>query len=322
VRVLGSGFWVLGTQAFISFSNTTWEREQKIVMTKRPKVPVGWYLVAVIDILGQRQLLREMRGIPQKTDQKQMAEFVSLLKETAGTVIALRNAFNNFFKQWNNQHLDLNRLTSEQKKIFQKFRSNPLRSKTISDSIVFFMSLRDDVNKVPMKGIYAALASAASAFLTMLAAGIVIRGGIDVGVGLELLDGEVYGAALSRAYELEIKKAQYPRILIGDELVRYIKWQQDKPEEDVFSAMNKIVASFCTKLIAIDLDGLPFLDYLGDGFKMVFGKDLCFDIVKEAYDFVLKESAKCQDLQDSKLASRYTLLRNYFDNRMHIWHDI
>jgi hypothetical protein len=291
-------------------------------MTKNSKLPVGWYLVAFVDVLGQSHLLREMRGIPQKTDQKQMAEFVSLLKKTAGTVILLRDAFTTFFKQWNKQHLDLNRLTSEQKKIFQKFRSNPLKSKTISDSVVLFMSLRDDVNKVPMKGIYAALASVASTFLTMLAAGIVIRGGIDVGVGLELSDGEVYGAALSRAYELESKKAQYPRILIGDELVRYIKWQQAKPEADDFSAMNKIAASFCTKLIAIDLDGLPFLDYLGEGFKIVFGKDLSFDIVKEAFDFVLKESAKYQDFQDSKLASRYTLLRNYFDHRMHIWREI
>lgn len=278
--------------------------------------------MAFVDVLGQRHFLREMRGIPQKTDQKQMAEFVSLLKKTAGTVIALRDAFNNFFKQWNKQHLDLNRLTSEQKNIFQKFQSNPLKSKTLSDSVVLFMSLRDDVNKVPMKGIYAALASLASTFLTMLAAGIVIRGGIDVGVGLELSDGEVYGSALSRAYELESKKAQYPRILIGDELVRYIKWQQAKPEADDFSAMNKIAASFCTKLIAIDLDGLPFLDYLGEGFKTVFGKDLSFDIVKEAFDFVLKESAKCQDFQDFKLASRYTLLRNYFDHRIHIWREI
>lgn len=79
------------------------------------------------------------------------------------------------------------------------------------------------------------------------------------------------------------------------------------------------MADLCTDLIAIDTDGLPFVDYLGNGFKQHIAKDSIYDIVEKAYDFVMKESARCQDLRDSKLAFRYSLLRNYFEARLHIW---
>jgi hypothetical protein len=283
---------------------------------------VEWYLVVFVDVLGQRHLLRQMRGLPEKTDQEQMAEFVILLKKTVGTVKALREYFERFFEGYNRQHFDLKDLNLEQKRLFEQSYSNPLKLYMFSDFIIVFLSLRDDINKVPMRGVYAALASAASTFLTMLASKRIIRGGIDIGVGTELSDKEIYGAALSRAYELESKMAQYPRIIIGDELINYIHWHQSKSEGNVFDAMNKIMADLVISLIAIDDDGFPFLDYLGKGFKQnIAKKSVKPEIIKKAYDFILEESVRCQDSRDSKLAFRYTLLRNYFDHRMSLWQD-
>ena len=93
-----------------------------------------------------------------------------------------------------------------------------------------------------MRGVYAALTSAASTFLTMLAGRQAIRGGIDVGVAVELRDKELYGPALARAYELESKTANYPRVVLGEELIRYIQFQQVRPDENVFPTMNKRMA--------------------------------------------------------------------------------
>lgn len=289
-------------------------------MANDRKLPVGWYLVAFVDVLGQRHLLRQMRGLPDETDQKQMAEFIALLKKTAGAVKSLRDIFHSFFEGWDNRHLDLNELTPHQKNLFLQFKGNPLKSHMFSDSVILFLSLRDDVNKGPMDGVYAILASAASTFLMMLYGGHVVRGGIDIGVGIELRDGELYGAALSRAYELESKAAQYPRIVLGDDLIKYIQFHRSKSDGDFFVLANKKAAELSARLIAIDNDGLPFLDYLGKGFKQDIAKDhLNPDIVEKAYDFVMNESAKCQNAMDSKLAFRYTLLRNYFEHRMHLW---
>jgi hypothetical protein len=288
-------------------------------MTQCPKLPVGWYLVAFIDVLGQGHLLRQMRGVPEKTDHKQMTEFIALLKKTLGTVKSMRDLFHNFFKGLSRYQFNLSEFTPEQQKLLLQVKSNPLKSHMFSDSVMLFLSLRDDVNKTPVEGVYSVLASAATTFLFMLAGGHAIRGGIDVGVGIELSDDEVYGAALSRAYQLENRIAQYPRIVLGDELITYIQSKRSTTKVDFFSKANKITADLCTDLIAIDTDGLPFLDYLGKGFKQHIAKNNIYDIVEKAYDFVIKESIRCQEVRDSKLAFRYTLLRNYFEARMNIW---
>jgi hypothetical protein len=295
---------------------------EKIIMPKQSRKTVGWYFVAFIDVLGQRHLLREMRDIPEKTDQKEMGEFIALLKKTVGTVTGMRDLFHNFFEGLSGYKFDLSPFTPEQQKILSQVKSNPLKSHMFSDSVLLYFPLRDDVNKVPVGGVYSALAAAASTSIVMLASGHAIRGGIDVGVGIELSDTEVYGSALSRAYELERRTAQYPRIVLGDSLITYIQSKRSISRGDFFAAANKITAELCAKLIAIDADGVPFLDYLGEGFKQHIAKDSITDIVKKAYDFVMQESSRCQETRDSKLAFRYTLLRNYFEARLHLWPNV
>ncbi len=79
------------------------------------------------------------------------------------------------------------------------------------------------------------------------------------------------------------------------------------------------MAELCTDLIAIDTDGLPFVDYLGQGFKQYIAKNMIYDVIEKAYHFVIKESIRCQKLKDSRLSFRYALLWNYFEARMHLW---
>lgn len=170
-------------------------------MAQGPIITGGYYLVAFIDVLGQRNLLREMHDLPEKNNKKQMAEFVALFKKTVGTVTGMRNLFLNYFKGSSLEHFILSEFNPEQQKILQQAKSNPLKSHMFSDFVILFLPLRDDVNKVPVSGVYSVLGAIASTFLAMLAIGHAIRGSIDVGVGMELSDDEIYGAALARAYQ-------------------------------------------------------------------------------------------------------------------------
>ena len=279
-----------------------------------------WYLVVFVDILGQTKLLRQMKELPAKTDPDQMQEFADLLKKTVGTVKHFRDLFHTYFKGASGYLSDISKLTPDQKKIYNELKkSNPLQFHMFSDFIALFLSLRDDGNKVPMNGVYSALTAAASSILMMLAGGRAVRGGIDIGVGVQLEKGEIYGAALSRAYELESKIATYPRIVLGDEIVKYIQVQQNRPVDDVFASMNKNLAEICSDLITIDDDGFPFLDYLGKGFKRYIASSLDAEIVERAYSFIVQESEKCRRNKNTTLAFRYTLLRDYFEHRMENW---
>lgn len=58
--------------------------------------------------------------------------------------------------------------------------------------------------------------------LASLASKHPMRGGIDVGLATEIGPEEIYGTALERGYLLERDVARYPRIVIGDELWKYL----------------------------------------------------------------------------------------------------
>ena len=285
------------------------------------KITVDWNLVAFIDILGQKQQLRNLRCLPDKTDKEDFDRFINLLKETAGKVEILRKFFHNFFEFYYKTQSNIEQLTDHQQKLYQKMKCNPLKSNMFSDFVTLSLSLRNDLSKVPMIGVYSILASIASTFLKMLSVGIVIRGGIDIGIGLKLKNGDLYGSAISRAYEIESKVSQYPRIVLGNELIDYINSQIKIPENNPFNIMNKKFAEICLELIAIDKDGFPFLDYLGEGFNKLSANILVFEDIKKAYDIVVQNCAKWKSVNNSKLAFRYFLLKDYFENHLHIWDD-
>ena len=140
-----------------------------------------------------------------------------------------------------------------------------------------------------MSSVYSAIFSAASVFLTMLAGRKAIRGGIDIGIALELRSGDIYGSALSRAYEIESNIAQYPRIVIGDELVKYLQVQSERPLETPYDDMNRQLAGICKKLIILDEDGYPFIDFLGEEFKSITANRLEPNAVIQAYQFVVEQ---------------------------------
>ena len=104
-------------------------------------------------------------------------------------------------------------------------------------------------------------------------------------------------------------------MLIEDELHRYIELRRQADGTDAFDALNRDLAEQCTKLLAVDDDGHLFLYYLGGGLPLV--SDATGEpIVRKAYEFVVDQSRRHQEAKDSKLAFRYSLLRDYFEHRL------
>src|SRR5207244_7206404 len=83
------------------------------------------------------------------------------------------------------------------------------------------LSLHDAL-PISVVTVFSALSAACVVMLTALANKHPLRGGIDVGLAAEIGPGEIYGTALERAYLLEDRVAKYPRLVIGDELWRYL----------------------------------------------------------------------------------------------------
>jgi hypothetical protein len=181
----------------------------QIPETKNYKL--GHHLVAFLDVLGQRD---KFRGLQLPTNTEEETQVKEVLRQTAGFVVNLRRVFQTQFKAFEAGSAKMRAHTKE-----------PLRPNFVgfSDSFITSVPLRNDGGDlVRIVTIFSALSAAAVVMLTSLASKHPLRGGIDVGLATEIGPGEIYGTALERAYLLECKIAKYPRIVIGDELWRYL----------------------------------------------------------------------------------------------------
>jgi hypothetical protein len=290
---------------------------------KKPKrkrhprnIDIGYYAIAFLDVLGQQDSLRALGGLPDKSDEKQMESFIKDLKETYGVVNEMRRMFENFFISFSKRNSDIGSLTTEQRKIYKKLTSNPIQIKSFSDAMIAFVSLRTDQVKLPTRGIWGIFAAAGSISLLSLAAGHPVRGGIDIGLGMEIESGEIYGPSLSRAYTLESKIAQYPRVVVGKECIDYLRMMAKLKPVDIYTQIGSASAKDCLNLLTVDFDGCAIVDFLGDHFAASINNTIENEIAEKAYKNVNRFSEKFKNCNDAKKAFRYNLLRDYFEHRL------
>ncbi len=134
----------------------------------------------------------------------------------------------------------------------------------------------------------------------------------------EIVAGEIYGTALERAYLLECQRAKYPRILIGDELWRYLSAALVEFEKSTTPSAKaaKAIVQKMMQLVSTDTDGERILDYLGPVLTELMKPGAAKTMVQPAYDFVVAEQQRLLSIGDAKLGERYKLLRRYFESRL------
>jgi hypothetical protein len=196
---------------------------QQVMIRKKTshQISLAYYCVAFFDLLGQQDRLRTLRSLPNPDDPGDVDLVRQILRDTYGAVMAMRVFFSDSFKAYARarEKIDTRGLSTEQRKMFAQLTNNPIKFQRFSDSIVVYLSLKiTEKARLPLRGIFGMLGAAATTFIGCLALDHPIRGSIDVGIGMEPNGTEIYGPALSRAYSLESRIANYPRIVVGDEL--------------------------------------------------------------------------------------------------------
>lgn len=271
---------------------------------------LGHHLVAFLDVLGQRD---KFRGLKKPTNAQEQDEVKEVLRQTVGFVAELRSVFQTQFEVFEAGVPNMQRHTKE-----------PLRPSFtgFSDSFVTSVPLREDGHElVPVVTVFSALSAACVVMLTALASKHPLRGGIDVGLATDIGPGEIYGTALERAYLLECRVAKYPRLVIGDELWRYLNATLAHFEGHTTPVSKAIMAIVkkTVQMIATDTDGQRILDYLGPVVVENAGPDHGQLMIQLAYNFVLAEQKRMLAKGAPELIGRYVLLRSYFESRLAPW---
>lgn len=288
----------------------------------------GYYLVAFIDILGQKEAFKGINSVPAEGEEDLKEKLDEAHEQTVLFLEVFQEAFNDLFNKISKGTESKMKVPNTFKKQFYEMRKVTLKHKRFSDCTLAFVPLQTDkYHSNVVNGVHAVITSCGAMSLLSLSHEKAIRAGIEVGLGTELENGEVYGPALFKAYNLESKIAQYPRIVIGPELMNYLinlskknpQMPNQAPPKDI--EFCKITADKCLKMIMEDFDGHNIVDYLGDELKKTFTnpsvsyKITYEEIFERASKFVEEEYQKRKKMEDSKLALRYYLLFNYFKNK-------
>jgi len=278
-----------------------------------------YYAVALIDVLGQRDALKSITNLPQSEEQK--AHFIEGVKDTLGRMLAVREWTGGFFESFQNAPPPdvLAKLPPKEQELFHGFRRCTLRIQQFSDTVVAYSALANERENLSFRGLYSILAACASLMLIALSEGTPIRGAVELGVGTELDGREIYGHVLAEAHRLEQTVAQYPRVVIGNELLDALHYFRDRPMLGLAAEVTRELAGLCESLLAVDQDGAVFVDYLGESFRESVGADNYVDLLPKALRIITERHGRFMDESDHKLALRYACLRQYWEARIEEW---
>ncbi|NTU49683.1 MAG: hypothetical protein HGA87_02095 [Desulfobulbaceae bacterium] len=282
-----------------------------------------YYCVAFVDVLGQQEVFKSFNdeGL---TDNH--PKIIAIHKQTVMHVESLRSCFAKYF-EGNQKEANGALVPEDKREMFKEMMRATVGTYRFSDCFLAFTSLRTDKycsNSV--SSVFSLLTACGAIMVLSLSARKPFRAAIDVGIGTTLTNGEVYGPISYKVYELESKVAQYPRIVIGSQLIEFLhlafsgtKQFDAQTDEDI--QVCKVLAERCLKFIVKDVDGHYILDYLGSDFISNFSSEpksvsSYKEMITKAFEFVEEEYQIRQGQCDAKLASRYFLLLNYFRARV------
>jgi len=277
------------------------------------------YLVVFFDHLGQRENLRKITGLPTNEIEKQ--KFIEITKESIGRVLHIRNAFKNYFEAAASYTPNVNFVPSEHQDEFLSSQKKAAVSfYGISDAIIIAVPLMStDENCAAINGIRDAFVATCGIGLLSLSVHVPMRAGLDVGVATQINNKEIYGPALESAFYLESKLAEYPRFLIGKELINYLLWVENQKCNTRIGEVAKETAKYCRQMVIQDTDGRYMLDFLGEKIKEASEDVIDPNLVASAFNFVIEQYKKYLKDENDKLASRYYKLLRYFQSRKSIW---
>lgn len=273
------------------------------------------YAVGFLDLLGQRAALQGEGLLPVIQNEDDRKKFIDKARSSIGAIVDLQHAAERMIGAEDGAVRGSKfraKLSDAHQRMWDEMLQRRLSSQRWSDGLVYFLDLGDETTKCPVNGIYDLIALAGSLCLLGLTKRKPLRGAIDIAWAIELHPGEIYGAAVARAYELESEVAQWPRIVVGARALGFLEWHRDQPKVDLFSDYNKSLAALCLRMLVKDIDGNSIVDYLGEEFQRSITQQQREELYRDALVFVQKEVERHHASKDEKLYERYYTVLRYF----------
>ena len=282
-------------------------------MISEPKV--SNYCVSFLDQLGQRDALSGQGMLPEFNSAEAEQQFLEVVKRSVGAISRMQSLAEQYMNGFNVRTPPPANVTAEQIEMHKKMAESVCQYQRWSDGLVYFTTLETKEVTCPVNAILQMIL--VSGFLCFI--GLVqkepIRGALDIGWGMEIKKGEIYGAVVANSYTLESHVAQYPRVVVSENVFSYLsEWKEENiSEDDVFGIYNRQCARQCLEMLKKDHDGYYFIHYLGDEMMQGMGEKEKRDLYARAHGFIGSQIDKHVECKNSKLSMRYHWLLSYFE---------
>ncbi|RPH77611.1 MAG: hypothetical protein EHM80_12180 [Nitrospiraceae bacterium] len=273
------------------------------------------YCVSFIDLLGQRNAAKGQGLLPRISSEAEDKAFQKILLDNIGGILELQRdveEMGSVLSPDPNSPLRES-LSDEERIVWDELQRKSVNTQYWSDGFVKYACLGNPEIKCPVNGVFEIFCTAGYFCLLGLVRHRPVRGAIDIAWGAEIRPGELYGPAIIRAYELESEVAQYPRIVIGHEVLRFLETHRSNSGDEPAIRANQEFARRCLDMLVQDDDGYWILHYLGDALQHAATHAHHNNLYQKARTFVVNQIEEHKRLRNSKLAFRYTQLFAYFD---------
>lgn len=279
------------------------------------------YIVASVDVLGQRAEFKKIADY--LVDEVPQNKLDEVAENTVYVIENLRKGFKDLYEAYTAKSESEVKVPAEHKAEYDAMRASaPIGFQFFSDSMIAHVALRTEKYRLnDVNAILGILSAIGGQLVITLAMENSFRAGIELGIGTELDDGDIYGPVLAETYELESKVAKYPRIVIGKKLKDYLdnhsKGLPLAPNQTIRDVNGcKLMADACLSMIIEDEDGRLILDYLGENFRKRYNFDPSGKVYDLALRFVKAKMKEKSDSGDKEVAAKYEKLLDYFELKL------
>ena len=200
-------------------------------MENKPDIIAANYCISFVDLLGQRAEYKNEGLLPRFKNSEDRDRFLKKIKSTIKPIYNLQKEASAFIESSLNYEGPFRKnLPPHLQAVYDQMHEVKLRQQRWSDGLVYFVSLLQGNVKCPIGGIFRLFGTVGSLCFLGLSKKRPLRGSVDISWGVELHPGEIYGAAVANAYELESETAQYPRIVIGERTIEFLDVSKKNPE--------------------------------------------------------------------------------------------
>lgn len=266
------------------------------------------YAVAFIDLLGQKASMPD-RHLPTDKD-----EAIAVVKKSVGRIVSTQKLFEQFYSSYSSSPTLYSKLPSAVQNAIPDMAPGQLKWQYFSDGLVVYVPLGSGLVASPVNSIFGLLLASGMLCLVGLAAGSPVRAGIDVAWAVEYRPNELYGSAIAHAYKLESEVAQWPRVVVGEGLVDYLRHYVTAGDNDISSQFRRNMGNICLELLASDVDGNQIIDYLGHRYRKITEKNFDVAVIEKAKKYVEDQLIHWSQVGDEKLLDRYKNVNSYLSH--------